>query len=94
MSAMRLVALWKPKERRVMVRIFLLSPSVRPLESPLATYARMPSDGACQLRERPQLRAYCPVDHLQEFLSGDVALATIEDRSEGLLEQACALAAR
>ncbi len=33
MRAIRLLALWKPNERRVMVRIFPFMPSVRPLLS-------------------------------------------------------------
>ena len=45
----------------------------------------MTSNGACQLDEKPQLRAGCPVSPLKEFLSGNVDLATIEDRSEALL---------
>lgn len=50
-------------------------------EDPLEVTA----DGARQLAEWPQSRARRPVDPLEEFASGDVDLAPIEDRSEALL---------
>ena len=51
----------------------------------------MTADGASQLLERPQPRAGSPIHPLEELPSGDVDLATVEDREQALLEQLAAV---
>ena len=84
MRAIRLEALWKPKLRRVIVRILPLSPLLRPLVRTRAVQRRSPRC-AFYARDFPEGResgACRPRDPVTQLVARDVDLGAIEDPRE------------